>query len=87
MKDLLGDLPLKEPNHEIKLYRMINVRKRCTPILGRPMGTLENLISQNSGQETPPLKTPQRKNNEVEITSSGKNATAVWVGFLSSGYS
>ena len=58
----------------------------CTPTLGRPIGTVLNLISQNSGQANPPFAKPQKKNRKAEITIGGNKATAVCVGALSSGY-
>ena len=77
ISDLLGDFPFQEPNQEIRLYKIINVINKWTLSLGRPIGTFESRISQNSGHATPPFKSPQIEKNKDEMTSKGKKATAV----------
>jgi hypothetical protein len=77
MNDLFGDLPLHEPNQDNILYKIISVKKRCTHILGIPIGTVDNRISQKVGQEIPPFRRPHIKNKNDEITKRGNKATAV----------
>ena len=83
---LLGESPLVEPYHATKLYKNINEGRVCTPALGHPIGTVDNLMSQNSGHAIPPFASPQKKNAKAEMTSGGNAATIVCVNTPSSGY-
>ena len=72
---LLGDGPSAAPIHAVMLNKATKVGNWCTIALSIPMGTESVEISQNSGQERPPLKHPQMKEIADMATSKGNEDT------------
>ena len=72
---LLGDGPRAAPIHAVMLNKATRVGNWWTIALSTPMGTEFVEISQNSGQERPPLKDPQMKEIADIVTSIGNEDT------------